>query len=86
MKQVSSTHGQRRLAASLLGLAFIALQGCSGGANEGTASGETADSKIREIAESSKNSRELRKAVLSELRDREQAASGPKGRTPRKSP
>jgi hypothetical protein len=84
MKQKADTLPLRRPAVWLLGLCLLAGHGCSGSGLDGGSTGETADPKLREIVESKANSREIRKAVIAELKQREQKDASAKSKKNRK--
>jgi hypothetical protein len=86
MKQKTDILPHWRRAVWHLGLFLLAGHGCSGSGLDGGSTGETADPKLREIVESKKSSREIRKAVIAELKQRDQndpsAKSKKAGKTP----
>ena len=86
MKQNADTSPYRRRAVWLLGLVLLAGHGCSGSGLDGGSTGETADPKLREIVESKKSSREIRKAVIDELKQREQNDASAKSKKTGKTP
>ena len=86
MKQKTDILPHRRRAVWLLGLFLLAGHGCSGSGLDGGSTGETADPKLREIVESKKSSREIRRAVFDELKQREQKDASAKSKKTGKTP
>ena len=86
MKLKADILPHRRPAVWLLGLFLLAGHGCSGSGLDGGSTGETADPKLREIVESKKSSRDIRKAVLAELKQREQNDASAKSKKAGKTP
>jgi hypothetical protein len=69
MKQKADTLPHRRHAMWLLGLCLLAAPACSGGTG-GTLPAPD-DPKLRAITESGKTSKEIREALITELRQRD---------------
>jgi hypothetical protein len=69
MKHTADTLPHRRPAVWLLGLCLIAAPACSGGTG-GTLPAPD-DPKLRAITESGKTSKEIREALITELRQRD---------------
>jgi hypothetical protein len=77
MKQKADTLPHRRPALWLFGLCLLAAPACSGGTGGTLAAPD--DPKLRAITESGKTSKEIREALITELRQRDK--KGQTGKT-----